>query len=162
VLRRATPADAGAITAILVEPEVARWWGPCDLESTLEEIPVAWVVLVDGAIAGWVLVSEEDTPEYRHAGIDVALTTALQGRGYGREAITVAIRHYIEHHGHHRFTIDPSAANARAIRTYEAVGFRPVGILRRYERLGDGPWRDGLLMDLLAEELAPPPRPLAP
>jgi RimJ/RimL family protein N-acetyltransferase len=33
-------------------------------------------------------------------------------------------------------------------------GFRPVGILRRYERDADGVgWHDGLLMDLLAEEL---------
>ena len=57
--------------------------------------------------------------------------------------------------GHHRFTIDPAAANARAIRAYEAVGFRPVGVLRRYERGPDGRWRDGLLMDLLAVELRP-------
>lgn len=42
-------------------------------------------------------------------------------------------------------------ANARAIRTYEAVGFRPVGVMRRYERGADGNWHEGLLMDLLRE-----------
>ena len=32
--------------------------------------------------------------------------------------------------------------------------FRPVGVMRRYERDADGSgWHDGLLMDLLAEEL---------
>jgi aminoglycoside 6'-N-acetyltransferase len=37
------------------------------------------------------------------------------------------------------------------------VGYRPVGVLRRYERDVDGTgWHDGLLMDLLAEELAQP------
>jgi aminoglycoside 6'-N-acetyltransferase len=41
-----------------------------------------------------------------------------------------------------------------AIRCYSKVGFRPVGILRRSERGPDGSWHDGLLMDLLAEELA--------
>ena len=44
-----------------------------------------------------------------------------------------------------------------AIRCYAAVGFHPVGVLRRYERDVDGAgWHDGLLMDLLAEELAQP------
>ena len=50
--------------------------------------------------------------------------------------------------------IDPSADNAAAIRCYEKVGFRPVGIMRAYERDHDGTgWHDGLLMDLLADEL---------
>jgi len=34
------------------------------------------------------------------------------------------------------------------------VGFRPVGVMRRYERGGDGRFHDGLLMDLLRGELA--------
>jgi aminoglycoside 6'-N-acetyltransferase len=51
--------------------------------------------------------------------------------------------------------IDPAASNARAIRSYERVGFRPVGVMRRYERGRDGGWRDGLLMDLLPEDLTP-------
>jgi aminoglycoside 6'-N-acetyltransferase len=62
-------------------------------------------------------------------------------------------RWLVEERGHHRVTIDPAAANARAIRCYERVGFRPVGAMRRYERGPGGDWRDGLLMDLLPEEL---------
>jgi len=34
------------------------------------------------------------------------------------------------------------------------VGFRPVGVMRQYERGGDGHFHDGLLMDLLRGELA--------
>jgi aminoglycoside 6'-N-acetyltransferase len=56
--------------------------------------------------------------------------------------------------GHHRFSIDPSARNERAIRAYEDVGFKRVGVMRRYERDAEGPgFHDGLLMDLLIEEL---------
>jgi aminoglycoside 6'-N-acetyltransferase len=33
------------------------------------------------------------------------------------------------------------------------VGLRPVGVLRDYERGPDGTFHDGLLMDLLADEL---------
>ena len=35
----------------------------------------------------------------------------------------------------------------------EKVGFKPVGIMRSYERGMDGTFHDGLLMDLLAHEL---------
>jgi aminoglycoside 6'-N-acetyltransferase len=62
-------------------------------------------------------------------------------------------RHLFEERGHHRVTIDPAAANARAIRSYERVGFRRVGVMRRYWRDPDGEWQDGLLLDLLAGEL---------
>ncbi len=61
--------------------------------------------------------------------------------------------HLIDDLGHHRLTIDPAADNAAAIRAYEKVGFRPVGVMRRYERGSDGTWHDNLLMDLLAAEL---------
>jgi RimJ/RimL family protein N-acetyltransferase len=36
---------------------------------------------------------------------------------------------------------------------YTSVGFRPVGVMRQYERGGDGRFHDGLLMDLLRDEL---------
>src|SRR5215208_4953969 len=118
---------------------------------------VAWlakqhVIEVDGEFAGWLGVAVEEEPDYRHAGLDIALTTSLQDQGLGRAVLRLAIRHLTGVEGHHRLTIDPAAGNARAIRAYEAVGFRPVGVLRRYERGPDGEWRDGLLMDLLAEE----------
>ena len=51
-------------------------------------------------------------------------------------------------------TIDPALANERAIRAYRGVGFRPVGVMRAYERGPDGTWHDGLLMDMLAGELS--------
>jgi aminoglycoside 6'-N-acetyltransferase len=65
------------------------------------------------------------------------------------------VRYLIDERGHHRLTIDPAADNAEAIRAYEKVGFRPVGVLREYWRAPGGAWRDGLLMDLLASELDP-------
>jgi aminoglycoside 6'-N-acetyltransferase len=38
---------------------------------------------------------------------------------------------------------------------YEKVGFRRVGVLRQYEwGAGEGRWTDGLLMDMLREDLA--------
>jgi len=72
----------------------------------------------------------------------------------GTEAVRRLVRHLVEERGHHRVTIDPSVTNAAAIRAYEKAGFRPVGVMRSYERNPDGGgWRDGLLMDLLSNEL---------
>lgn len=96
----------------------------------------------------------EPDPDYRHASLDVFLDPAVRGEGLGGDAIRTLARHLIDEYGHHRFTIDPAAANSAAIRAYAKVGFRPVGIMRRYERGADGRWHDALLMDLLAEELA--------
>ena len=50
--------------------------------------------------------------------------------------------------------IDPAVDNAAAIRSYTKVGFKPVGVMRRYERGADDSWHDNLLMDLLPEELS--------
>ncbi len=150
VLRRAVEDDRAALSVIMSEPDVVRWWGPFDPETAFDELGTSFVIVVDGEIVGWLIFEEEDWWQYRHAAFDIALTSALHGRGYGREALRVAIRWFISR-GHHRFTIDPAADNERAIRSYAALGFKPVGVLRAYERR-DGAWCDGLLMDLLAEE----------
>jgi aminoglycoside 6'-N-acetyltransferase len=97
--------------------------------------------------------TEEREPDYRHAGIDLFVGGAWQGQGTGPEAIRLVARYLFEVGAHHRITIDPAADNERAIRAYEKVGFRRVGMMRRYERRADGTWHDGLLMDLLREEL---------
>jgi aminoglycoside 6'-N-acetyltransferase len=155
-LRPVRDDDAGALLALLTEPSVARWWHRWDearvrrdlLEQEEEHV---LVVEVAGEPAGLLLVYEEPD-EYRHAALDVTLAGAHQGSGLGPEALRLVIRHLIER-GHHRFTIDPAVANERAIRAYAKLGFKPVGVMRAYELGADGTWHDGLLMDLLADEL---------
>jgi aminoglycoside 6'-N-acetyltransferase len=107
----------------------------------------------DGHVAGAIQWSAETEPDYRHASIDIYLDPSVHGRGLGADAVRTLARHLIADLGFHRLVIDPAAGNAAAIRCYSKVGFRPVGIMRRYERGSDGTWHDGLLMDLLAEEL---------
>jgi aminoglycoside 6'-N-acetyltransferase len=145
------------LVELLAHESVRRWWGtvegPQALREDLRHDGSAFAIEVDGAVAGWLGIAEETTPDLRHVGLDIALAAAFQDRGLGPEALRTVIRWLIAERGHHRFTIDPAAANERAIRAYEAVGFRRVGVVRRYERAPDGSWQDGLLMDLLAEEL---------
>ena len=158
-LRPLTERDIVAVAAMLAEPEVRRWWGDHDedrirTELLDEEDVETFAIDVEGELVGVLLVSEEEEPDYRHAALDISLATEHHGKGLGREALRLVIDHLIDERGHHRFTIDPDAENERAIRCYAAVGFRPVGVMRSYARVhGSGAWRDGLLMDLLAEDL---------
>jgi aminoglycoside 6'-N-acetyltransferase len=166
ILQPVVEEDLPALLAMIREPAVARWWGEYDLpglrRDLLEETETFAVTLGEEVI-GLVMVSEENDPQYRHAALDISLATAYHGRGFGRESLNVVIDHLVEERGHHRFTIDPAVNNEVAVRCYSAVGFRPVGVMRRYERTPDGTWRDGLLMDLLAEERATsPPAPSRP
>ncbi len=156
ILRPLAEGDEAELLRIHRTPEVARWWGePADGFPWDEPASTSMTIVLDGAIAGLIQFSEEPEPRYRHAAVDLFLDPALHGRGFGTEALRRVVVHLIVDRGHHRVTIDPSVGNTAAIRSYEKVGFRAVGVMRRYERdpAGEG-WRDGLLMDLLADELA--------
>ena len=158
-LRPATAADIPALAAIRSTPEVHRWWrGEGDMatavaEDLADEEADTFVVEQDGRVVGAIQWSAETEPDYRHAGIDIYLDPAVHGHGLGSDAVRTLARHLIGDRGFHRLVIDPAAANAAAIACYLKVGFRPVGIMRQYERGSDGTWHDGLLMDLLAGEL---------
>ncbi len=159
LLRSTTADDAAPLLPIRNEPEVRRWWS--DLEpGEMEEFVAdehSLAIEVDGEVVGAIQFFEEEDPMYRHANIDLYLTTSRHGKGLGSEAVRVLARHLLEERGHHRLTIDPAADNAAAIRAYEKVGFRPVGVMRSYERGPDGTFHDGLLMELLAEDLTEQP-----
>lgn len=148
-LRTLRDDDVDPLNAIIAHPSVRRWWGT---DPTVDD-QNAFTIWVDDVIAGWVGWYEEDEPDYRHGGLDIFLSPDFHGRGLGRETLLVMARWLIEVRGHHRLVIDPSAANTRAIKTYESLGFKAVGLMRQYERGPDGRWHDGLLMDLLAGDL---------
>jgi aminoglycoside 6'-N-acetyltransferase len=158
-LRPLTMGDAPRLVEILAHPVVSEWWGRWDLERVRTEMigatdgAAVFAVEADGQVIGIIQYYEEEDPEYRSAAIDISLDPAWHHRGLGADALRTLARYLITERGHHRLTIDPAATNAPAIRSYERVGFRPVGVMRRYELTADGTWRDALLMDLLAEEL---------
>jgi len=157
-LRLLTEDDRAEIRRILDDPTVARWWGPGSVETSLDEwfdddATVRYAIELDDRVVGTVQFHEENEPDYRHAGLDIFLDAEHQRKGLGSDALRTLARYLFEVRGHHRLTIDPSAANERAIRAYRRIGFRSVGVMRRYERGADGSFHDGLLMDLLADDL---------
>ena len=158
LLRPLRVEDAARLAELAADEGVSRWWGELRESELVEQAQgqgdsTGFAVLHKGGVVGLIQFSEELDPMYKQAGIDLFLGTPYQDLGLGTDAVRTLSRHLFQDRGHHRITIDPAADNVRAIRSYEKVGFRPVGVMREYERGPDGAWRDGLLLDLLAHEL---------
>ncbi len=157
-LRTTTASDGEALIAIRSTPEVRRRWRGDDLEAEFEadlsdpEVQRLTIENDGGSILGLIQFYEEDDPDYRHASLDLFIAPAVHRQGYATDAIRTLVDYLFDQRGHHRLTIDPAADNLAAIACYRQVGFKPVGIMRSYERQADGTWGDGLLMDLLESE----------
>jgi RimJ/RimL family protein N-acetyltransferase len=153
-LRAPAAADAAPLLGILAEPEVSRWWvgyGPDRIREEILESGNALVMDIEGQCAGAIFLYPEDDPEYLHVVIHLFLGAQWYGKRYGAEALAIVITH-LASKGHHRFTLDPNVNNAPAIRSYERLGFRRVGVLREYQLRPDGTHEDGLLMDLVLSD----------
>lgn len=154
VLRPTGPAHVPTFLEILTHPEIAKWWGGYDLERVRRELlgPHGFAIELAGETVGLIIYREELDPDHRHAAMDLALHPDQHGQGLGCDAMRAMARYLFETRDHHRLVIDPAADNERAIRSCARAGFKPVGVMRRYERSADGTWHDGLLMDLLRTE----------
>jgi aminoglycoside 6'-N-acetyltransferase len=158
-LRTLAEEDVDRIVELGAADEVARWWRGLTREHVLEkargadEGAVVFAIVADDEVTGMIQYFEENDEEFRHASVDLFLGAPYQDRGLGTDSVRTLVRHLIDDRGHRRVTIDPAAHNERAIRCYEKVGFKRVGVMREYCLDPDGVWRDGVLLDLLAHEL---------
>jgi aminoglycoside 6'-N-acetyltransferase len=157
VVRSVSDDELPSIESVMRSPCVRKWWWDFDVDDVAAEFrdPDVCALAIEhaGTIVGYVQYSEEASLQYHSASIDLSLHDDHQGLGLGSDAVRTLARYLFTTRGHHRLTIDPAVANERAIRCYERVGFRRVGVMRQYERGADGTWHDGLLMELLAGEL---------
>ncbi|MDQ1571395.1 MAG: aminoglycoside 6-N-acetyltransferase [Actinomycetota bacterium] len=153
-LRPPVEADVASLARILAEDEVSRWWVGYDDSRVRDEIVAsgsALVMEIDGRAAGAIFLYPNEDAEYRHTVIHLFLGADWYRQRYGAEALTIAIEH-LASLGHHRFTLDPNVNNGPAIRSYERLGFKRVGVLRQYQLRPEGHWEDGLLMDLVLSD----------
>lgn len=158
-LRTGRTEDGDALGRVFSCPGVQRWWGTQNDDEIIGYVsdrdPEVTVLIVEfgGEVVGLIQFHEEVDPQYRHAGVDLALHDDHQGRGLGPESIRLVIEH-LASLGHHRIVIDPNVENHNAIKAYRRVGFQPVGTMRQYEWSESSQrWTDGLLMELLLSEL---------
>lgn len=153
-LRPAVEADLEAVAVFMADPGVRRWWGDTPLEHLREQLPAAFVILVDGELAGWLQYEEETCFQYPSVDFDIALADRCAGRGVAPEALRLAVAHFVGR-GHHRFTIVPAVANERAVRAYEKAGFTAVGVSRAASRVYPGEaFEDELMMDLIVSSVS--------
>ncbi len=159
-LRPAAKADVDALVRIRETQEVRSRWRGDDVEAevrrAIDEKGIRLLVIADasGRVVGAIQWEAEDDPDYVHAGVDIYLDPDVHDQGFGADAVRTLARYLFDVEGHHRLVIDPAADNVAAIRCYEKVGFKKVGVMRQYERGADGTFHDGLLMDLLRSDLA--------
>jgi aminoglycoside 6'-N-acetyltransferase len=150
-LRTIASEDAPRLREIHATAPVAAWWGTPEPGFPQADDPEAirFAIWVDDQLAGMIQFSEERDPDHRHATVDMFLAPELHNRGLGADALATLVAYLIGERGHHRITIDPAADNRPAIRCYEKVGFRRVGVMRSAERRPDGRWQDVLLLELV-------------
>ncbi len=107
--------------------------------------------LDDDRLLGFVAVCGIEWPN-RHGWVAIGLgDPSDRGRGYGHEAMEMAIRYAFHELGLHRLSLDVIADNLPAIRLYRRLGFQEEGRLR--ERvLRDGERTDLIYMGLLCRD----------
>ena len=154
-IRPAVEADLEGVAVIMRDPAVYRWWGDTPIGDLREVLGSAFVVIVDGELAGWLQYEEETWFQGPCVAFDISIADRFAGRGVGPEALRLAVAHFAAL-GHHRFTIDPAVANERAVRAYAKAGFTPVGVMRASSRVTrEDPFEDDLLMELIVEAGTP-------
>ena len=164
VLRPMDAGDERALAPFFKDPELVRLLGlagprddsflPGIISSTLKDPAAIYETLTfEGRPVGYAFLDHIDF-EHRHA-VETGVMLgdrALWGRRIGRAAFGMLLEHGVDEMGLHRASLAVLVDNARAIRTYEALGFRHEGRRRQALFLGEMP-ADTLIMGVLAPEL---------
>jgi RimJ/RimL family protein N-acetyltransferase len=167
-IRRAGPADADFVVALLADGEVEPFLSARrarDREGVLGLIersgrePASFGVFVieaDGRPAG--LMEFETANERSRVAYlgGLAVHPDFRGRGLADRAALLLQRHLLLELGFHRLQLEIYGFNDRACRHAERVGFVREGVKRRAYRRHGG-WQDGVMYGLLREDLGLPP-----
>ena len=108
---------------------------------------------LDERLVGYTFMDQIDWG-HRHA-IETGILVSdprLWGTGLGRAAFGRLLMHAFDDLSLHRASLGVLEENARAIRSYEALGFQSEG-MRRDALLLDTGWVDTVMMGVLAPEL---------
>lgn len=163
-LRAPREEDAAPLFAILSEPEVSIWWVGYTLDRVRAEFiaapEITRIIEVGGECVGAMFILRGEDPEYPTTEMHLFIGTAYRGRRIGEEALALAIRREFAD-GITRITLDPNIHNDGAIRSYERLGFRRIGVLRDYQVRPGGHLEDALFMDLTRRDFPEGP-PLPP
>ncbi len=158
-IRRATPDDAEAISAIWevicaerVYTAVNRPFSPeqeREYIAGLSEREGIFVAEVEGRIVGFQSLERwvRYTDSFDHVGtLGTFVLPEWRGKGIARQLA----RHTLDFaraHGYEKLVIFVRAGNGRARAFYESLGFTPCGVLTRQVRI-DGRYEDEVFMEM--------------
>ena len=92
------------------------------------------------------------TPAARRAEIGIVVGEKSEwSKGLGTDTVRLVLCYAFQELGLNRVELTTDEDNARAIRCYEKVGFKPEGRLRQ-DRFQEGRYVDTVIMGLLREE----------
>lgn len=162
-LRAPVQSDLEPLLEILLEPEVAFWWVGYTRERVqaefIEAPETTRVIEVDGECVGALYVLRGEDVEYPTTVMHLFIATRVRGRRIGEETLALAIRHEFAN-GISRVTLDPNENNDGAIRSYERLGFKRIGVLRDYQVRPSGELEGAMFLDLTRSDFpAGPPLP---
>jgi RimJ/RimL family protein N-acetyltransferase len=163
-LRPLEPEDALGLEPSFNEPALVRLLGLpgpksakflSDLIRSANSDPGALYVAieVDEVLSGYTFLDQIDWG-HRHTNETGILVSNPEywGGGLGRAAFGRLLMHAFDDLNLHRASLGVLEENQRAIKSYEALGFRHEG-MRREALLLDSGWEDTLMMGLLAPQL---------
>lgn len=133
-------------------PDGARAWLADKMKLASEAKGAFYTVceLGRGDFIGTVWLKDMDLAR-RSAELAIAMDAAHVGTGWGSEAQRAVLEHAFETMGLERIWLTVDVENARAIRSYQKVGFQLEGRLRS-TIYRDGAWGDLLIMSMLRPE----------
>ncbi|HEY1721156.1 MAG TPA: GNAT family protein [Magnetospirillaceae bacterium] len=153
--------DSEALFRWFNDAETARWdlaYRPTDwiaFKSWIESISkdgtrVLFAIRRNGetSIVGFIGMSAIN-PVHRSADLAVRIgDESNRGKGYGKEAIALALDFGWRHLNLHRVALTTLADNPRAIACFKSAGFEQEGLARQAAFI-DGQWHDVTLMGAL-------------
>lgn len=139
-VRRLVAADLDAVAAI--ERVIYDFpWTRGNFSDSLQAGYDLWVFEHHDSLLGYAVIMW--LPDEVHL-LNVSVTRAMQGKGYGR-----AMMHWLlndsKNRGAPAMMLEVRPSNATARRLYESLGFRQIGVRRRYYPALDGR-EDALVM----------------
>jgi len=140
------------------DDEAARKW----MDVIVEHRGVMFVIEYEGRPIGQANYRDLQ-PKGKSAEVGIGIGEAgLWGKGLGREALGLLVKHLVDDLQVHRVTLSVLSFNDRAIASYKAAGFEVEGIERDGVMTDKGTWADDVKMAYVAGRARPEfdPRPV--
>lgn len=129
------------------EAQVRQWLQ--DRSSNADSILFIIADRVSDAAVGFLQFTGVD-PIDRRAELGICVSRHRQGKGFGTEAISIALPHLRDIWDLRKVSLRVRADNEGAIRCYRKIGFEQCGRLREHVYI-EGAWHDLVLMEIFLQ-----------